>query len=228
MKIGIIACETFERDLEVLTKDDPDIVYKEYLEFGLHEHPEELKRAVIDKVNSLQGRVDAALLGYGICNSLKDVTFMMKVPTVQLVGDDCIGVLITPEEYNRERSKCAGTMYHTPYFSKMNREWFEAKLKKEMPNYEELGVTVDWFLKTMFNGYQRVLFIDDGLGNTDEYEAMSQKFAADLNLRYERRCGTLKLISDGLAKTKALALARAAHGPESSGSRPASASSSAP
>ena len=178
---------------------------------------------------ALEARLRAAGLGeeYNHLASLGEGS-MMKVPTVQLVGDDCIGVLITPEEYNRERSKCAGTMYHTPYFSKMNREWFEAKLKKEMPNYEELGVTVDWFLKTMFNGYQRVLFIDDGLGNTDEYEAMSQKFAADLNLRYERRCGTLKLISDGLAKTKALALARAAHGPESSGSRPASASSSAP
>ena len=56
MKIGIISCETFERNLEPLIKDDPDIVHKEYLEFGLHEYPEELKKAVIDKVNALEGR----------------------------------------------------------------------------------------------------------------------------------------------------------------------------
>jgi hypothetical protein len=209
MKIGIIACETFERGLEVLTRDDPDIAYKEYLEFGLHEYPEDLKKAVVEKVNSLEGKVDAVLLGYGICNSLRDITKEMKVPTVQLVGDDCIGVLITPEEYSRERRICAGTMYHTPYFSKMGKDWFARKLKEQMPDYEELGITLDWYLKTMFNGYQRVLFIDDGLGNMEEYELMSRRFADDLNLRYERRCGTLELLADGLARTKDLARAHA-------------------
>ncbi len=208
MRIGIIACETFERGLEELTKGDGDIAYKEYLEFGLHEYPEMLKRAVIDKVNSLEGKVDAVLLGYGICNSLKNVTAEMKVPTVQLCGDDCIGVLITPEEYDRERRTCAGTMYHTPYFSKMGREWFERKLREQMPNYQEIGVDVDWFLRTMFNGYQRVLFIDDGLGSVEEFEAMSRKFAVELGLRYERRCGTLELLEDGLARTKQLARSR--------------------
>ncbi len=205
MKIGIIACETFERGLEALTKGDEDIAYKEYLEFGLHEYPEELKRAVIDKVNSLEGKVDAVLLGYGVCNSLRDVTSEMRVPTVQLFGDDCIGVLITQEEYARERKKCAGTMYHTPYFSKMGKEWFERRLKEQMPNYEEIGLDVDWYLKTMFNGYQRVLFIDDGLGSMEEYEAMSKKFADDLGLRYERRRGTLELLKEGLERTKQLA-----------------------
>jgi len=208
MKIGIIACETFERELEVLTKGDKDITHKEYLEFGLHEYPEELKKAVVDKVNSLEGKVDAVLLGYGICNSLRDIVKEMRVPTVQLVGDDCIGVLITPEEYSRERKICAGTMYHTPYFSKMGREWFERKLKEQMPNYKEIGVDIDWYLAVMFDGYQRVLFIDDGLGNMEEFESMSKQFAADLHLRYERRCGTLDLLADGLARTKELARSR--------------------
>ena len=53
IKIGIIACETFKRDLDYILGDDQDVVFKEYLEFGLHEWPEDLKKAVIDKVNSL-------------------------------------------------------------------------------------------------------------------------------------------------------------------------------
>jgi hypothetical protein len=205
MRIGIIACETFERDLDYLIGDDPDIVHKEYLEFGLHEWPEDLKKAVIEKVNSLYGKVDAVLLGYGICNSLKDVTKQMRVPTVQLVGDDCIGVLITPEEYDRERKKCAGTMYHTPYFAKMGREWFERKLRKDIPNYEDLGIDVDWLLQKMFDGYSRVLFIDDGLGNMEESVKLSRQFAAELKLKHECREGTLSLLADGLARTKELA-----------------------
>jgi hypothetical protein len=204
-RIGIVACETFERGLEFLTRDADDIAYKEYLEFGLHEWPEELKKAVVDKVNALEGKVDAVLLGYGICNSLRDITKEMRVPTVQLVGDDCIGVLITPEEYERERKVCAGTMYHTPYFAKMGREWFEKRMRTQLPNFDELGLTVDWFMERLFDGYSRVLFIDDGLGEIDQFERMSQQFAAELKLRYERRCGTLELLADGLARTRAMA-----------------------
>jgi hypothetical protein len=209
MKIGIISCETFERNLEPLIKDDPDIVHKEYLQFGLHEYPEELKKAVIDKVNALEGKVDAVLLGYGICNSLKDITKQLNVPTVQLRGDDCIGVLITPEEYDRERKICAGTMYHTPYFALMNREWFEKKMREQMPNYEELGISLDWFMSKMFDGYSRVLFIDDGLGDIERYMVLSKQFAADLNLRHECRLGTPEILRQSLAMVKELASASA-------------------
>jgi hypothetical protein len=205
MRIGIVACETFERGLELLTKDDPDIVHKEYLEFGLHEYPEELKKAVIEKVNALDGKVDSVLLGYGICNSLRDITAKMKVPTVQLEGDDCIGVLITTDEYNRERKVCAGTMYHTPYFAKMNREWFEKKLREQMPNYQELGIDADWFLRRMFDGYSRILFIEDGLDEIERFKAMSRQFAEELNLRFESRMGTFNCLTDGLLRAKELA-----------------------
>jgi len=205
MRIGIVACESFERGIEFLTKDDPDIAYKEYLEFGLHEYPEELKKKVVEKVNSLEGRVDAVLLGYGICNSLKGIINQMKVPTVQLEGDDCISVLLTPAEHERERKICAGTVYHTPYFAKMNREWTEKKLRSEMPNYEELGVDVDWYLATLFGGYSRVLFIDDGLRDIESFKALSKQFATELKLRYESRMGTLSCLIDGLEKTKELA-----------------------
>ena len=41
MKIGIIACEAFEHNLDYLIRGDKDIVHKEYLEFGLHMRPDE-------------------------------------------------------------------------------------------------------------------------------------------------------------------------------------------
>jgi hypothetical protein len=205
MRIGIIACVTFEQELNHLLQDDSDIVHREYLEFGLHERPEELKKAVIDKVNSLDGKVDAVFLGYGTCNSLKDITKVLKVPTVTLEADDCIGVLLTTDEYNNERKKCAGTLYHTPYFADFGVEWHDKKLKEQMPNHEELGVDTKWFLDQLFNGYSRVLYIDDGLADKTVSEGHSKEFAEYMNLRHESRCGTLSMLISGIEKTKELA-----------------------
>lgn len=39
MRLGIIACDILEREIEFLTKDDPDFTYREYIEFALHENP---------------------------------------------------------------------------------------------------------------------------------------------------------------------------------------------
>jgi hypothetical protein len=213
MRIGIIACETFRRELEMLVQGDEDIAHKEYLEFGLHEYPEELKKAVVDKVNSLEGKVDAVFLGYGICQSLKDITKKMRVPTVQLKEDDCIGALITSEEYERERKVCAGTMFHTPAFCEMGEAWFEKDMQKKMTEeqlkeFHEQGYDTMWFLRTLFNGYSRTLFIDTGVGDREHYLALSREFAAKLDMRHESRDGTLEVIKDALRRTKELAEAR--------------------
>ncbi|MCG7844625.1 MAG: DUF1638 domain-containing protein [Methanomassiliicoccales archaeon] len=205
MRIGIVACECFRKEIDQLTEGDPDITFKEYLEFGLHSYPQDLKRAVIDHVNKLCGKVDAVFLGYGICNSLKDVIEELDVPTITIEADDCIGALITPEEYSRERKVCAGTMYHIPFMSEMGIDFFEKELTSKMPDYKELGVDLDWFLDIMFDGYSRCLYIDTGIGERQRHEEASREFAQRLNLRHESRDGTLEILKTCLQDTKALA-----------------------
>jgi hypothetical protein len=210
-RIGIVACETFKRELDLITAGDQDIVHKEYLEWGLHEYPEELKRAVITKVNSLAGKVDAVLLGYGTCQSLKDIEKQMIVPTVRLEGDDCVGVLITQPEYERERKKCAGTWFAIPYVCEMGEEWFRHHMVAQMgeesvKQLEAQGYDTDWFLHQLFSGYKRALFIDTGVGQREYFESLSRKFAARLNMSHESRLGTLDVLRADLERTKALAL----------------------
>lgn len=200
----MVACECFEYELEMVLEGG-DIAYKEYLEFGLHSYPQELRSEIIRTVNGLKGKVDAVFLVYGICNSLEGIVKELEVPTVTIAADDCIGALLTPEEYARERRKCAGTMFHTPFMTRMGRDYFVKELVSKMPNYEELGVDVDWFLGIMFDGYSRCLFIDTGIGERERYESMSKEFARQLDLRYESRDGTLEMLRDGLRQTKALA-----------------------
>lgn len=201
MKIAVIACETFRQELDKVLGDDPDIIYKEYVEFGLHEYPQELKAAIIEKVNAWEGKADAVLLGYGICQSLKDIEKELRVPTIKLPADDCIGVLLTPDEYARERKICAGTMFATPFFADWGKEYFEKDMKRKMKT-DTLDFDIDYILGLLFNGYERVLFVDTGVGDRDELLAKSKRFAADLKLRHESREGTLEVLRESWHRVK--------------------------
>jgi hypothetical protein len=205
MRIGVVACECFRKEIDQLTEGDPDITFKEYLEFGLHSYPQDLKKAVIGHVNDLQGKVDAVFLGYGTCNSLKDVVKELTVPTVTIDADDCVGALLTNEEYAREKKVCAGTMFAIPFISEMGVDFFQKELDSKMPNHQELGVDVQWYLDMLFNGYSRLLHVDTGVGDSEHFERRSKDFAEALKLRYEARCGTLEVLRDRLKDTKALA-----------------------
>ncbi|MHC1679882.1 MAG: DUF1638 domain-containing protein [Methanomassiliicoccales archaeon] len=205
MRIGVVACESFRKEMDLLTEGDPDIVHKEYLEFGLHSYPQDLKRAVVEHVNALQGKVDAVFLGFGTCNSLKDVRKELVVPTVTIESDDCVGALLTNEEYAREKKVCAGTMFAIPFVSQMGTEYFENELYAKMPNYKELGVDAQWFLDMLFGGYSRVLLVDTGVGDREDLRSRSRDMADRLGLRYEERQGTLQGLRDCLHDTKDLA-----------------------
>lgn len=204
-RIGVVACECFRKEMDLVLDGDLDIVHKEYLEFGLHAYPQELKAEIIRTVNRLKGKVDSVFLAYGICNSLAGVVKELEVPTVTIKADDCIGALLTPEEYAKERKICAGTMFHIPFMSEMGVDYFEKDLASEMPNYKELGVDLDWYMGIMFDGYSRCLFIDTGIGEREHYEACSKEFARQMHLKHESRQGTLQMLRDGLLEAKALA-----------------------
>ncbi|OPY32444.1 MAG: hypothetical protein A4E32_01025 [Methanomassiliicoccales archaeon PtaU1.Bin124] len=203
MRIAIVACDTFKRELEELTHDDDDFVYHEYLEFGLHEFPKELKVAVIEKVNSLEGKVDAVLLGYGTCQSLKDIEKELKVPTVTFHEDDCIGVFLTQDEYNLERKKCAGTFYAIPYFAEMGMDFFTKNWEKRMGDAAK-EIDINQIVRFMFDGYSRSLYVHT-TGDREHYECCAKKFADDLSLRHESRDGTLKVMKDAIEQVKELA-----------------------
>jgi len=204
MKIGIVACDILKEEIELLTKNDKDFVYREYLEFALHENPENMKKTIIEKVNSLDGKVDVVFLGYAVCQSLQNVTAELKVPTIMLQGADCIDVLLGTDEYNREKKICAGTWFSSPGWAKEGING----LVKEFHLDSVEGVDPSFFLDLLFDSYERCLHIDTGVGNNEEYMQKSQEFADSLKLRLDcRKCG-LGAIEDTIRKTKKLAEAR--------------------
>jgi hypothetical protein len=200
MKLGIVACEILKREIEFLTKDDKDFVYREYLQFALHAEPENMRATIIEKVNGLEGKVDAVLLGYATCQSLVEVTKDLIVPTATLSGADCIDVLLGTDEYAAEKKKCTGTWFSSPGWADQGMDG----LVKEFHLDSVEGYEPSYFIKILFESYERCLFIDPGVGDTEPLLANSKEFAEELGLRLEcRKCG-LDRISDAILKAKEL------------------------
>jgi len=203
MRIGLVACDILEPELELLTKDDPDFVHKDYVEFALHAYPDDMRAKLIEKINALEGQVDAVLLGYAICQSLGGVTEVVNVPTVMLEGDDCICVLLGASEYTREKKVCPGTWFSSPGWA---REGMDG-LIKEMHLDSVEGVDPMFFADMLFESYERCLYIDTGVKDEDgEYHRKSEVFAGQLRLKHDERKCDLKNLEKKIAEVKQLAL----------------------
>jgi hypothetical protein len=203
LRIGIIACEILKREIELMTKDDPDIVHREYLEFALHVDSAFLKATVKDKVNALKGKVDAVFLGYAICQSLRDVSKEVSVPTSMLESDDCIGAFITPVEYEKEKRKCTGTWFSSPGWAELGAEGAIKEL--HLDSMKDQGYDPMYFMRMLFEGYSRCLYIYTGVENEDQHKAKSEEFAKSLNLRHECRNCDMRVLEKALALAKDLA-----------------------
>ncbi|MDR0887722.1 MAG: DUF1638 domain-containing protein [Candidatus Methanoplasma sp.] len=201
MKVAIVACDVLKNEIEFLTKDDPDFTYREYLEFALHENPENMRKVIIEKVNSLVGTVDSVFLGYATCQSLVGITDVLEIPTATLQGADCIDVLLGTEEYEAEKKKCSGTWFSSPGWAEQGING----LIKELHLDSVEGYDPSFFLDILFGSYQRCLFVDPGVGNEDHFLEKSEEFADSLKLKLECcKCG-LDGIRSAISRSKVLA-----------------------
>ena len=202
MRLAIVACDILKPEIEFLTKEDPDFVVREYLEFALHEYPQDMKARIIETVNRYEGQIDAVFLGYATCQSLDGVVESLKVPTVMLQGADCIDVLLTTKEYTNEKRICAGTWFISPGWAEQGVDG----LIKELHLDSVEGIDPQFFLDMLFESYQRCLYIDDGIGDEERYRKMSEDVANQLKLRLDRRRCGLGGIEEAIKRTKVLAV----------------------
>lgn len=202
VRIGIVACEILKKEIEQLTKDDPDIVHREYLEFALHTDSAVLRAKVQEKVSALKGKVDSVLLGYGICQSLRGIPMALDVPTAMLEADDCIGTLLTPEEYEREKRVCTGTWFSTPGWAELGVDGVIKELHLDC--VKDQGYDPMYFLKMLFEGYSRCLYVYTGVEAENEFFDKSKAFAETLNLKHECRDCDSRVLVKALAEAKSL------------------------
>lgn len=214
MRIGLLGCDAIRNELEIVTAGDPDVVYREYLEFGLHLEPDHLREVILEKLDSLPDEVDVVFLGYGHCQALQGLPQQVKVPVVMLEYEDCIAALLTTERYHSEK-KNGGLTWFYPAGWAVNgmRGMVDLFHLDSVEDYPP-----EYFLKIMFDGFSRCLFIDTGIECVWQCERNSKDLAEVLGLRHERTIGSLDALRAAWWQTKELARTLEAGGTASNAS----------
>ncbi len=198
MRIGILGCDAIRRELEMVIAGDPDVVYREYLEFGLHLYPNDLKRVILDKVRDLPPEVDVLFLGYGHCQALKGLPSQVRVPMVMLEHEDCIAALITTERYHKEKNNGGITWFYPAGWAVEGMPGLVRLFHLDcLEDYEP-----EFFLRMMMDGFSRCMFIDTGIECAEQCRRNSEQLASVLELRHESMPGSLDLIREAWQEVK--------------------------
>ena len=203
MRIGVLGCDAIRNELDVIIANDPEVVYKEYLEFGLHLRPDDLKRTILDKIKSLPVDVDVLFLGYAYCQSLKGLPEMVDIPLVMIEHEDCIAAMLTTERYHREKKNGGITWFYPAGWAVNGMPGIIRLFNLDCKNDE--GYTPQYFLNMMFDGFSRCLFIDTGIACSEQCQKNSEHFARTLKLKHECTEGSLDLIQEAWLKAKSKA-----------------------
>ena len=156
------------------------------MDLGLHEEPADLGAALKKCMTQMQEFVDAIVLYYGLCgNGLRDIDVWsesnLKVPMAIIrdrdgnIVDDCIAAAIGgTKQYLSLLRKYPGIMYFTPAFATNYDD-----LLGRMELFKGVNVGDETMLKMVFEmaDYHEVMKIDTGLGDKDEFQAATEKFA---------------------------------------------------
>ena len=190
------------RNLDRITDLDsftPDLenrleVLVHVLELGLHNRKELLQQGLVDAAREMGSRVDALLLGYGLCgNALEKPDELLSDAGVPIFipmdedhpVDDCVGLLIGGRErYYGEQCQVAGTFFMIPGWTTHWKRMFE----------QEFGNLSPEMAKRLFKNYERSLLISTPIMSLEEMKQNSEAFNELFGLGTEVCQGTLGIL----------------------------------
>lgn len=184
----IIACATVAEELRHLGVAEERLTV---LDFGLHVFPDKLRENLQAEIDATPGDRDI-LLGYGLCSNallgLSSPSHRLVVPRV----DDCIALFLgSRAEHRRQLAEQPGTYFLT-------KGWVEAA---DVPYYEYLRMVERYgeekarrVSRIMLANYTRVLLIDTGNYQLEEYREFARVMAELFELAFEEVAGSNRML----------------------------------
>lgn len=211
MKLKLISCEIFFREMEFLLKQTPHEIDVEFLQKGLHDIPTEemLKRIQAQVDAASEQNYDAILLGYGLCNNGLNG---LKAHQVQLVlprAHDCITLFFgSRQKYRTYFDSNPGTYFKTTGW--IERDEVAEELKQlSIPNQMGMDMTYEQLVEqygednaeflweelcNTEKNYSKITFIEMGVEPDDRFEKIAKKEADSKQWNFEKVPGNLTLL----------------------------------
>ena len=194
MTIGIICCKVLEKEIKQIAKNIPEVGHLEVMDWGLHTQPDLLLKTLCHRIEKLQDKVQAIVLGYGRCQALDKIPQNYKVPVYYPRADDCIGVLLGQKHYEQELKNEAGTWFLTPGWTEMGMEFIFHEL--QLNHLADKNIDPLKVAHRMLQDYTRALFIDTQVGNRERLLEKARMIADEFHLRLETTRGSLTQLED--------------------------------
>jgi Protein of unknown function (DUF1638) len=190
--IGIITCQVLEKEIKTLIRDNPEVTHFEVMEWGLHVQPDRLLEAVSGQIRKMENEVKAVVLGYGRCQAMDRLPVDFEIPIFRPEAEDCIGVLLGQERYEREIRKEAGTWFFSRGWTEMGMDFIFHEL--QVNRLAEKGLDPLKVAHRMLRNFTRGLYIETGLDDDRRLWPRAREISSEFELRLERTKGSLGLL----------------------------------
>lgn len=213
MRLKIIACEIMFREICYCVSQSKNIIDIKFLRKALHDlGQKEMSQTLQQEIDQVpKNKYEAILLGYGLCNNGVAGLKTERIPLIIPRAHDCITLLLgSKEKYRQHFEAHPGTYFHSTGWIERN---FLAEEDQGKDILSQLGLNrtleeyvskygeenAQYLMETFeewkgLRHYDRIAYIDMGIGNFPEYEEKSRKEAFDKGWKFERLKGDISLL----------------------------------
>ncbi len=194
MKIKLIACEVFSRELAIAAGESEHIVDTVFLPFGLHGTPNDLRIRLQAEIDATEGNdYDYIALGYCLCSRGTAEIAARSIPIVIPRAHDCITLLLgSRARYEEEFASHPGTYYYSPGWIERSdgdteQGFITEKKEREMQERREDYVrrfgedNADYLIEQESQwlvNYTRAAYISMGIGDIESYRNFVSRVAS--------------------------------------------------
>ncbi len=200
----LVSCHVLWRELCHFAARSRHVFDFHFLEQGLHNTPDELRRRLQEAIDAAPEQAEAVLIGYGLCsNGIVGITARDK-PLVVMRGHDCITFLLGSKVRYREYFDAhPGTYWYSPGWIDTNTQPGKERYERLLAQYTETyGEENAAFLmeaeQGWFSNYNNAAYVDLGFGDGAPFRAYTKACADYLNWDCDMLEGEPRLVVDFL------------------------------